>query len=153
MVDNMTHSKPGLAGGFPAPQEALAALERAYLQKDVEAAVAAKDFVAEARQMLKELSDGMDEDAAESAEDQEIIDSLAETLELSFRVSVQEDGFPDFAGLICNSEILQSISEELVILRETCRYPDGGVSTQDLYAAKRADGWRIAGLIDPSEDT
>ncbi len=148
----MTLAKTGFAGGFPTPQEALTALEQAYLAKDIEAAVAAKDFVAEARQMLKRLSDGMNEDAAQSAEDQEMIDSLAETLELSFRVSVQEDGFPDFAGLICNSEIVQPISEELVILRETCKYPDGGASTQDLYAAKRADGWRIAGLIDPSED-
>jgi len=39
--------------GFDTPEDAVRALEQAYVQKDVDSAVAAMDFVEEGRQMLQ----------------------------------------------------------------------------------------------------
>lgn len=149
----MTNAGSVSAGGFPTPQAALTGLENAYSRKDIEAAVAAKDFVAEARNMLKGLMSSTDESPEDVDQDAEILASLAETLELSFRVSMQEDGFPDFGSLSCKSDVHETIADDLVVLRETCHAPDGSSTVQYLFAARSADGWRIAGLTNPLENS
>ena len=77
------------------PESALHGLENAYRRSDIEAAVALKDFVSEARLMMAQLGD-------DTTADQEMLKSVAETLELSFRVDIQENGFPDFSKLECS---------------------------------------------------
>ncbi|MGO9930989.1 MAG: hypothetical protein ACLPV8_04140 [Steroidobacteraceae bacterium] len=124
------------AGGFDTPEDAVRALEQAYVHKNADAAVAAMDFVEEARQMLQKINPAL-------ANDLEIIKQAAEDLELSFRNELRTKGFPDFGKLRCSFVGKTQISPELVKLTEQCVFPDGGKSVQTLIVTKRDLGWRV----------
>jgi hypothetical protein len=119
------------------PEAALAALEDAYNRKDIEAAVAAKDFSFEAREMLislKSLSSPLPED---------IVKQTADVLELAFRKQVEVQGFPDFTQLRCRVVSKKELRDNVVELVEECRFPDGGTSRQVMHAYRNESGWRI----------
>jgi hypothetical protein len=124
------------AGGFDTPEDAVRALEQAYIQKNEEGVVAALDFVEEGRQMLQKINPTL-------ANDAEIIKQAAEDLERSFRNELRTKGFPDFANLKCSFVGKAQISPGLVKLTEQCVFPDGGKSVQDLIVTKRDLGWRV----------
>ena len=124
------------AGGFDTPENAVRALEQAYVQKNADDAVAAIDFVEEGRQMLQKINPTL-------AEDAEIIKRAAEDLEQSFRNELRTKGFPDAGKLKCSFVGKAQISPELVKLTEQCVFPDGGKSVQDLIVTKRDMGWRV----------
>ena len=63
------------AVGFNTPEDAVRALEQAYIQRNADAAVAAKDFVEEARLMLQNMNPSL-------ANDADILKQTAEVLEL-----------------------------------------------------------------------
>ena len=125
-----------MAADLSTPEGALKALEDAYVRKDIEAAVAAKDFRFEAREMLathKQLS----------KPDEELVSQVAQTLELAFRSQMKTSGFPDFNQLRCAVTHKAQLRPDLVELTEECVFPDGGKSHQTLHAANSAGGWRI----------
>ena len=128
-----------MAANYSTPENALKALEDAYIRKDIEAAVAAKDFTFEAREMLRALKNL-------PSPDEELVRKTAEVLELSFRKQMKQDGFPDFTGLRCavvkSAEIEPGLSEMI----EECVFPDGGKSRDTMHAAKGKAGWRIVTL-------
>jgi hypothetical protein len=115
---------------------ALASLEEAYRQKDIEAAVLLKDFVAEAKLISGDLV----------ANDKEMLTSVTELLELSYRKDIQDNGFPDFTSVTCRV-VKEVPAGEIVYLTEECTYPDGGTSSQVLIASNRDGKWRIVGLL------
>jgi hypothetical protein len=125
-----------IAGGFDTPEDAVRALERAYVQKNADAAVTAIDFVEEGRQMLQKINPTL-------ANDAEIIKQAAQDLELSFRNDLRTKGFPDVGKLKCSFVGKAQISPGLVKLTEECLFPDGGKSVQDLIVTKRDLGWRV----------
>jgi hypothetical protein len=128
---------------FTTPEGAILMLEKAYRQKDIEAAVAAKDFVAESRVMLSRLKSGMEHDPG-------VLKKSAEVLELSFRAEIRTNGFPSFSGLKCRfprKEKHQQF-EDIVAVTEVCTFPDGGTSTQKLLVAKTAKGWRVLNVVE-----
>jgi hypothetical protein len=118
-------------------------LEDAYRRKDLEAAVAAKDFTVESRLMLARMKGGLDKDA-------EVLKKTAEVLELSFRAEMKKKGFPDFSGL--KSQFPQKEkydgSEDIVAVTEVCTFPDGGTSKQKLLVAKTSSGWRVLNVLE-----
>jgi len=124
------------AGGFDTPENAVRALEQAYVQKNADDAVAAIDFVEEGRQMLQKINPTL-------ANDAEIIKRAAEDLELSFRNELRTKGFPDVGKLKCSFVGKAQISPELVKLTEQCAFPNGGQSVQELIVMKRDLGWRV----------
>jgi len=124
------------AGGFDTPEDAVRALEQAYIQKNEEGVVAALDFVEEGRQMLQKINPTL-------ANDAEIIKQAAEDLERSFRNELHTKGFPDFGKRKCSFVGKAQISPGLVKLTEQCVFPDGGKSVQDLIVTKRDLGWRV----------
>ena len=124
------------AAGFDTPEDAVRALEKAYVQKSADDAVAAMDFVEEGRQMLQKINPAL-------ANDAEIIKQTAVILEQSFRNELRTKGFPDFAGLKCSFLAKAQISPELVKLTEQCVSADGGKSVQDRIVTKRDLGWRV----------
>lgn len=128
---------------FTTPEGAILKLEEAYRSKDIEAAVAAKDFVSEARVMLSRLNKGMDKDA-------EVLKETAEVLELSFRAEMKKSGFPDFTGLKSRFPSKEKLKdfEGIVAVTEVCTFPDGGTSRQKILVAKTAKGWRV---LNPEE--
>ena len=128
---------------FATPEGAILMLEEAYRKKDVEAAVAAKDFVAESRVMLSRLKGGLDKDA-------EVLKKSAEVMELAFRAEMKKKGFPDFEGVRSHfpkKERYQSF-EDIVLVTEVCVLPGGRSSTQKLLVVETAKGWRVLNVVE-----
>jgi hypothetical protein len=122
--------------GFESPEDAVRALEQAYVQKDVDSAVAVMDFVEEGRQMLQKINPTL-------ANDPDMIKQAAEGRELSFRNELRAKGFPDFARLKCSFVGKAQIAPGLVKLTQQCISPDGAKSAQDLLVTKSELGWRV----------
>jgi hypothetical protein len=124
------------AGGSDTPENAVLALERAYIQKDADSAVAAMDFVEEGRQMLQKINPTL-------ANDPDAIKQAAEGREISFRNELKVKGFPDFDHLKCSFAGKTQIAPGLVALKQQCLTPEGVKSTQDLLVTKSDRGWRV----------
>ena len=135
----LTFSSVALAADYSTPVAALRALEAAYERKDVEAAVAAKDFLFEARAMLEAMK-------GTGSADEALVKQAAEVLELSFRQELKERGYPNFVGLKCTVVQQKSLRDGLVEMLEKCVYPDQRTSTEKVHAARSATGWRIVTL-------
>ena len=131
---------------FSTPERALASLEDAYVRKDIDGAIAAKDFNFEAREMLLILSD-----VAEQMDDA-MVEQTAQVLELAFRSQIEEEGFPDFQNVRCRVTDKKDLREDLVELVEECVLPDGSGSKQVLHAVRNQTGWHIVVLPSNSSD-
>lgn len=123
------------------PEGAVRALEAAYIRKDIEAAVALRDFRTEASLTWASLR-------PELVNDEEILRATAEVLELSFRREIETNGFPDFASLKCRFSKKEQMSPDLVKLTEECIFPDGGKSVEEIHVSRGEAGWRV--VIVPS---
>jgi hypothetical protein len=126
---------------FATPEDAVRALEQAYIQKSADAVVAVLDFVEGGRQLLQETNPAL-------ANDADSIKQTAEVLELSFRDELRTKGFPDFGKLKCSFVGKAQLSPGLIKLTEQCVFPEGGKSVQDLIVMKRDLGWRVV-LVPP----
>lgn len=126
---------------FATPEDAVRALEQAYIQKSADAVVAALDFVEGGRQLLQETNPAL-------ANDADSIKQTAEVLELSFRDELRAKGFPDFGKLKCSFVGKAQLAPGLIKLTEQCVFPEGGKSVQDLIVMKRDLGWRVV-LVPP----
>jgi hypothetical protein len=124
------------AGGFEAPEDAVLALEQAYVHKNADSAVAVMDFVEEGRQMLQKINPTL-------ANDPSMVKQAAEGRELSFRNELRTKGFPDFIHLKCSFVGKRQIAPGLVELTQQCVSPDGVKSVQDLLVVKSELGWRV----------
>jgi len=127
-------------GDFSTPEKALASLEDAYNRKDIVAAVAAKDFLFEAREMLLSIKN------PPVPPDEETVKLTAEVLELGFTKEIERNGFPDFRNLRCRAISENPLREDLVEIVEECVFPDGGKSREILHAARNTTGWHIVVL-------
>ena len=136
LVLGLTAASAVNAGGFDTPENAVLALEQAYIQKNADSAVAAMDFVEEGRQMLQKINPTL-------ANDPDAIKQAAEGRELSFRNELKAKGFPDFDHLKCSFVGKTQIAPGLVGLRQQCLTPEGTKSTQDLLVTKSELGWRV----------
>ncbi len=120
------------------PEGAILLLEEAYKKKDIEAAVVAQDFFAQANLTLSKLGKGLENDA-------DLLKQTAEVLELSFRALIKKEGFPNFEGL--KSRFTQKKThpefKDMVEVTEICTFPDGGESIQKVLVAKSEKGWRF----------
>ena len=132
----LTASFAAHAGGFDTPEDAVRALEQAYLEKNADSAVAAMDFVEEGRQMLQKINPTLTEDPA-------MIKQAAEGRELAFRNELKAKGFPDFSHLKCDFIGKRQIAPVLVELTQQCESPDGAKSAQQLLVVKGEHGWRV----------
>src|SRR5436190_6646097 len=83
---------PGFEADFTTPEGAILCLEKAYRDRDIEAAVSAKDFKTEARFLLRSSK------FKDFAGDDEMVDAAAKLLELSFREQTLRE-WPSFEGL------------------------------------------------------
>jgi hypothetical protein len=124
------------AGGSDTPEDAVRALERACTQKNLEAAVAALDFIEEGRQMLQESN-------PVAANDSEVIKQTAEVLELEFRNDLIKNGFPDFGKMTCTFRSKQQMAPGLVRLSEQCVAANGAKLVESRIVMKKDVGWRV----------
>jgi len=115
------------------PEGAILSLEEAYRQRDIEKAVACKDFKVEAAHMMRDKP-GLSSD--------EVLVKLAETLELAYRGQMK-GGFPDMNGVTSTFPKKRDWGDGKVVVTEVCRYPDGGTSKQDILVASTDTGWKV----------
>jgi hypothetical protein len=132
----LTAASAAIAGGFDAPEDAVQALEQAYIQKNADSAVAAMDFEEEGRQMLQKINPTL-------ANDPGMIKQAADGRELAFRNELRAKGFPDFTHLKCSFVGKKQIAPALVELTQQCVSPDGAKSVRDLLVVKSELGWRV----------
>lgn len=125
---------------FSTPEGAILCLEDAYRAKDIDRAVACKDFTQEARLMLSKHMEKV-------AGDEEVITKMEEVLRLSFIKHISED-FPDFKGVQNAFPKREQVNESLVIVTEVCFNPDRTKSLQRLYVGRTEDGWRVLSLAE-----
>jgi hypothetical protein len=119
---------------FSTSETALATLEDAYNRKDINGAVAAKDFPFEARAMLLSL-ENLNIPLEES-----LVIQTAEVLELAFKKMIPSEWFPGFTLPRCEVVSRKHLQEDMVELVEEFTFPSGGKSKQVLHAAKNATG-------------
>lgn len=126
---------PPIVKDFTTPEGAILCLEDAYLRRDIEAAIAAKDFRTEARLMLQKtgFKDHIDD---------EMIVKTAEMLMESFRAHTTAS-WPDFEGLESFFTKREPHADKVVLVTEMCRFPDGGFSRQQMLVAETPQGWRV----------
>jgi hypothetical protein len=132
----LTAASAAIAGGFDTPEDAVQALEQAYIQKNADSAVAVMDFVEEGRQMLQKINPTLANDPA-------MIKQAAEGRELAFRNELRTKGFPEFNHQKCSFVGKIQIAPGLVELTQQCMSPDGAKSVQDLLVVKSEHGWRV----------
>lgn len=116
------------------PQGAILCLEDAYRKEDMEAVLACRDFVLEASLIAEEQDPNLF--------NQEAILKLAHTLELAFRQEV-EQSWPDFKGLESYFDGQEPYRDNVVVVTEICRFPDGGYSKQRILVGKTGDQWKV----------
>jgi hypothetical protein len=126
---------PPVAKDFTTPEGAILCLEDAYRRRDIEAAIAAKDFKTEARLMLENT--GFKEHI-----DDEMVAKTAEALVLAFRAHTTAK-WPDFNGLESFFTNREQHGDKVVLVTEMCRFPDGGFSEQQVLVAETPQGWRV----------
>jgi len=125
------------------PDEALAALEAAYIDKDIERAIACKDFEVEAEVLLRDHPK-----VPKSAITPEYITEIAATLKQEFRLMIERDGFPKFSDLKCRVVDKRPYSYDKVwVVTEECLFPDSGTSRQEILMALTESGWRVLNPI------
>jgi hypothetical protein len=124
------------ASGFDAPEDAVQALEQAYIEKNADRAVEVMDFVEEGRQMLQKINPTLANDPA-------MIKQAAEGRELAFRNELLTKGFPDFTHLKCSFVGKVQIAPGLIQLTQQCVSPDGAKSIHELLVVKSEVGWRV----------
>jgi hypothetical protein len=134
-------STTAYGAGFATPEEAVLALEQAYMQKDADRAVAVMDFVEEGRQMLQRSNPIF-------ANDPDTIRQAAEGREQAFRDDLRTNGFPDFSQLKCSFVGTRKIAPELLELTQQCQSPDGAKSLKEVLVKKSEPGWRVT-LVPP----
>ena len=126
---------PEVRKDFTTPEGAILCLEDAYRRKDIEAAVAAKDFKTEARLMLEKTG-------FKVCINDETVAKTAEALELSFRAHMTAR-WPDFDQLESFFPKREPLSNGIVSVTEVCRFPDGLFSRQEMLVVETSDGWRV----------
>jgi hypothetical protein len=135
----MTSSSAGIAADYSTPTSALRSLEAAYVAKDINAAVDAKDFSAEAREMLLVVANG----DTSISQDPRILQQTADVLEKGYRLEMRKKGFPDMSKLKCEITEQTPRRPDLVPMLEKCLWPDGSTSSETVYAVKVERGWKI----------
>jgi hypothetical protein len=129
-------AKSAAANNFESPEDAVRALEEAYVRRDTDAAVAARDFTEEARRMLVRLGPGLEGEA-------DILKQTAEVLELGYRNELKKSTFRRFEGVRCAITSVVPVEEKLVKVLENCTLKSGQVAEEILFVARTANGWRV----------
>lgn len=131
------------AHDFSTAEGAVLCLEDALRAKDVERAVACKEFRVEAATMLE-----LPLDHNTSPVDLALIEKTARVLEQSFRRDLQTRGFPDLDGVKTTFGRPGLFRNNVVVVNQVERHVDGGVVNARTLVAKTEKGWRVLKSLD-----
>ena len=127
------------AADFTTPEGAILVLENAFRRKDLEAAVACKDFVTEARLILQKMGFGPETD-------DDTLLKAAEVLELSFRRHTCEV-WPLFVAVRSFFVAREPYQDSVIAVTEICRFPHGETSRQQVLTTETPNGWRVLNTL------
>jgi hypothetical protein len=131
---------PAIKQDYSSPRAALRTLEDAYTAKDLEAAMAARDFRYEAEDVLAALARA---NGVKQQPGDELSIELEGILRLRFRQHALEQGAYD-----CTIVEEIPVNQHLLRLVEECvRKADGHRTRQVLHAFNRANEWKIVELV------
>ena len=149
-----SRNRPTIVADFTTPEGAILMLEDAFRRHDLEAAVAAKDFVVEARLELATESSSGTPTAAD-------VSARAAALETGFR-AMMNASWPDYSGV--ESYFLERRPYDgrgianLVLVTEASRVAAGaagrgGYSEQHIVVAQTTQGWRVLNPVTAPQAT
>ena len=130
------------AADYSTPTAALESLEAAYAAKNIEAAIAARDFDAEAREVMH----AMELENPNFKADEDMTRRLHRELEAGYRAEIAAKGFPDKSTLRCGYAEQPPKRAGLVPVKESCVAPDGTRSEETDFAVQTSAGWKIISL-------
>lgn len=122
---------------YDTPENAIISLENACSNEDLENVILSKDFVTEAKIILRQASVDFD------FNDEIIINESAELLELSLIQYMQEKGFPNFTGVVREFSELTEVEPDLFSIVEVLNYPDDEKFTNTIYLSKLNNQWKV----------
>jgi hypothetical protein len=139
-------SQPPVPVDFSTPEGAVLCLEAAFQQKNLEAAVAGRDFPTEARLWLQER--------AQLSQEHKIA-MLPETIramEKSFRDALAKDLPADW--ILGKSYFLppEPFADGIVAVNKYTLVPEGGLYAQQILVAKTGNEWRTVKTLPPPLD-
>ena len=126
---------------FETPEGAILCLEEAYTNKDVNAAIACKDFDKEAAFLLNKSIHTI------ADTDKNLIKRTSELLQSYFILDLKENGFPNFSEFKRAFKRFK-ITEEHYIISELCYHSNGAVSSQKFHTIQVDEKWKVLGMED-----
>jgi hypothetical protein len=128
---------PPVKMDFSTPEGAILCLEDAYRRRDVEAAVACRDFATEAKIWLQERGNVSREKKAE------MLPEVIGTLEKSFRRGMAKNWAVDWGRTKSYFRSREPHGEGVVAVSAIMHMPDGNLSQQRVLVAETSTGWRV----------
>jgi hypothetical protein len=116
------------------PETALHSLEQAYREKDLDCAIACRNFIDEAKLMLMQIA--ISNQSAEVSSEKNVAD-LAEVLKLKF----QKSSPPNFHGIRTKVVAIEHYRENIHIITQEGTYADGNLFSQRLFMSQLGKEW------------
>lgn len=127
---------PPVKADFSTPEGAILCLEETYRRRDIEAAVACRNFAAEARLWLQER------DMSQQLKD-EMLPKVTRTMEKSFRDGMANRWPVHWDGAKSYFQKREPFAEGVVVVSEITLRADRSFLRQQILAAETANGWRV----------
>jgi hypothetical protein len=129
---------PPVKMDFSTPEGAILCLEDAYRRRDVEAAVACRDFSTEAKIWLQERGN-----LSKQAQ-VEMLPEVTGTMEKACRNGMAKNLAVDWSRAKSFFPSREPHGDGMVVVNEVTRMSDGNLSQQRFLVAETAKGWRVA---------
>ena len=123
---------------YNTPEEAIASLESAYTNNDLEGIINSKDFMEEAKMILDQAKYEYD------TSDELLLEETAKLLQLGLTQSLQENGFPDFSHLKSELYGLQKVNEIIYVINQKITYPDTTIYETRIFLSYKNGIWKVA---------
>jgi hypothetical protein len=134
---------PRFETDFNTPEGAILCLEDAYRRRNIESAVACKDFSIEGILMLMDYDPDL-------ARDPEVRKRNALLAERAYRREITES-WPDLDGVESFFIARQPYIEGIAVVTELRRLRDGSFDKLNLLVAKTKHGWRVLNPVSDDE--
>jgi hypothetical protein len=134
-------SQPSIAADFSTPEGAVLCLEDAFRQRNIEAAIACRDFTTEARLWLQDRGHLSNEQKTAS------LPETIQAMEKSFRNALTKGLPADW--ILGKSYFLphEPLAEGIVLVNKYTHMPEGGLYSQQIVVAKTGNDWRTVKIL------
>jgi len=134
-------SLPPVKSDFSTPEGAVLCLEDCHRQRNIEAAVACRDFATEARLWLQERGHLSEE------KKNEMLPATVGAMEKSFRDGMAKGSTMDWERTKSFFQPREPFSNGIVIVNEIMQTPDGSLLPQRVLVAETGKGWKVVKLL------